>query len=206
MNVAVYARISTADQNASMQEDELRAYCKRRGLTVVGGIRTRLAGRRLPSRLTAAPSRRPRPKVRHDHGLEDRSLREVAPPPRQRPSRSRGRRRGVYFAPGQPGFHHAERKAPVPRFSGGSGIRTVSYQRARSSGDESWDEAGQTVRSTANPGRSRKDSRFAVGGASWSDCRESLGYPANGMSARSCQARISRRVDSSAVFVVFYLR
>ena len=178
MNVAVYARISTADQNASMQEDELRACCKRRALTVVGGIRTRLAGRRLPSRLTAAPSRRPRPKVRHDHGLEDRSLREVAPP----------------------------RKAPVPRFSGGSGIRTVSYQRARSSGDESWDEAGQTVRSTANPGRSRKDSRFAVGGASWSDCRESLGYPANGMSARSCQARISRRVDSSAVFVVFYLR
>ena len=59
MNVAVYVRISTADQNASMQEDELRAYCKRRGLTVVGGIRTRLAGRRLPSRLTAAPSRRP---------------------------------------------------------------------------------------------------------------------------------------------------
>lgn len=31
MRSAVYCRVSTADQNAAMQRDELRAYCQRRG-------------------------------------------------------------------------------------------------------------------------------------------------------------------------------
>jgi DNA invertase Pin-like site-specific DNA recombinase len=48
MNVAVYARISTADQNASMQEDELRAYCKRRALTVVGEYQDTISGAKTP--------------------------------------------------------------------------------------------------------------------------------------------------------------
>lgn len=44
MNIALYVRISTADQNASMQEDELRAYCKRRALTVVGEYQDTISG------------------------------------------------------------------------------------------------------------------------------------------------------------------
>jgi DNA invertase Pin-like site-specific DNA recombinase len=34
MKCALYSRVSTADQNVSMQLDELRAYCERRGLDV----------------------------------------------------------------------------------------------------------------------------------------------------------------------------
>ena len=35
MNVAIYARVSTADQSISMQLDELRQYCLTRGWTIV---------------------------------------------------------------------------------------------------------------------------------------------------------------------------
>lgn len=35
MKVAIYGRVSTAEQNATMQLDELRAYCQRRQWTVV---------------------------------------------------------------------------------------------------------------------------------------------------------------------------
>ena len=35
MRVALYSRVSTADQNASMQVDELKAFCLRRGWDVV---------------------------------------------------------------------------------------------------------------------------------------------------------------------------
>jgi DNA invertase Pin-like site-specific DNA recombinase len=34
MKAAIYTRVSTSDQNVSMQLDELRAYCERRGLEV----------------------------------------------------------------------------------------------------------------------------------------------------------------------------
>ncbi len=34
MKAAIYSRVSTADQNVSMQLDELRAYCERRGFEV----------------------------------------------------------------------------------------------------------------------------------------------------------------------------
>jgi hypothetical protein len=44
MNVALYVRISTADQNASMQEDELRAYCEKRALMVVGEYQDAMSG------------------------------------------------------------------------------------------------------------------------------------------------------------------
>lgn len=44
MNVALYVRIGTVDQNASMQQDELRTYCKRRGLTVVGEYQDTISG------------------------------------------------------------------------------------------------------------------------------------------------------------------
>lgn len=36
MRVALYSRVSTADQNASMQVEELKAYCLRRSWEVVG--------------------------------------------------------------------------------------------------------------------------------------------------------------------------
>jgi len=35
MKAAIYSRVSTADQSVSMQLDELRAYCERRGFEVV---------------------------------------------------------------------------------------------------------------------------------------------------------------------------
>ena len=44
MNVVLYVRISTSDQNSSMQEDELRAYCKRRALKVVGEYQDTMSG------------------------------------------------------------------------------------------------------------------------------------------------------------------
>ena len=44
MNVALYVRISTSDQNASMQEDELRAYCEKRALKVVGEYQDTISG------------------------------------------------------------------------------------------------------------------------------------------------------------------
>src|ERR1035441_7574325 len=36
MKCAIYSRGSTSDQNVSMQLDELRAYCERRGFSIVG--------------------------------------------------------------------------------------------------------------------------------------------------------------------------
>jgi len=36
MKCAIYSRVSTADQTVSMQLDELRTYCERRGFTIVG--------------------------------------------------------------------------------------------------------------------------------------------------------------------------
>ena len=44
MNVALYVRIGTSDQNASMQADELRAYCARRKLKVVGEYQDTISG------------------------------------------------------------------------------------------------------------------------------------------------------------------
>src|SRR5580698_8500640 len=34
MNTAIYARVSTSEQSSSMQLEELRAYCHRRGWTI----------------------------------------------------------------------------------------------------------------------------------------------------------------------------
>ena len=36
MRVAIYSRVSTADQKVEMQSDELKAYCLRRGWEIVG--------------------------------------------------------------------------------------------------------------------------------------------------------------------------
>jgi DNA invertase Pin-like site-specific DNA recombinase len=36
MKCAIYSRVSTTDQTVSMQLDELRAYCERRGFNIVG--------------------------------------------------------------------------------------------------------------------------------------------------------------------------
>jgi len=44
MNVALYVRISTSDQNASMQQEELRGYCERRSLRVVGEYQDTMSG------------------------------------------------------------------------------------------------------------------------------------------------------------------
>jgi DNA invertase Pin-like site-specific DNA recombinase len=44
MNVALYVRISTTEQNASMQHDELYTYCKRRALKVVGEYQDTMSG------------------------------------------------------------------------------------------------------------------------------------------------------------------
>ena len=44
MNIALYVRLGTSDQNASMQEDELRAYCERRTLKVVGEYQDTMSG------------------------------------------------------------------------------------------------------------------------------------------------------------------
>jgi putative DNA-invertase from lambdoid prophage Rac len=44
MNVALYVLISTSDQNASMQEEELRTYCARRALKVVAEYQDTMSG------------------------------------------------------------------------------------------------------------------------------------------------------------------
>ena len=44
MNVALYVRISTTEQNASMQQDELRTYCERRNLTVAAEYQDTMSG------------------------------------------------------------------------------------------------------------------------------------------------------------------
>jgi hypothetical protein len=44
INVALYVRIGTLYQNASLQRDELRAYCGRRALKVVGEYQDTMSG------------------------------------------------------------------------------------------------------------------------------------------------------------------
>jgi DNA invertase Pin-like site-specific DNA recombinase len=44
MNVALYVRISTTEQHACMQQDELRVYCQRRGLKVIHEYQDTMSG------------------------------------------------------------------------------------------------------------------------------------------------------------------
>jgi DNA invertase Pin-like site-specific DNA recombinase len=44
MRTVLYVRISTSEQNSSLQQDELRAYCDRRSLTVVAEYEDTMSG------------------------------------------------------------------------------------------------------------------------------------------------------------------
>lgn len=44
MKVAIYARVSTSDQNLNVQQEELRAYARRREMTVVEEYTDKLSG------------------------------------------------------------------------------------------------------------------------------------------------------------------
>jgi site-specific DNA recombinase len=44
MRAALYSRVSTNEQNASMQVQELRAYCERRGWAIAEGFTDAISG------------------------------------------------------------------------------------------------------------------------------------------------------------------